>query len=110
MREVRPTWKGAVFTCTHERDPERGRAWCGLERGGALRDWLKARAKAEGLKGVVLCAKSGCLGVCSPLGVTLAILPDPSTGREREVLVVPDDVDREELWRRVVQRLPGAES
>ena len=68
MREVDPTWTDAVFVCTHERTPETGRASCGLERGSQLRDWLKSRMKAAGLKGVVLTAKSGCLGVCSPLG------------------------------------------
>ncbi len=98
MREVDPGWKGAVLVCTHERDPQADRACCGAEAGGELRTWLKRRAKEAGLKGVVLTAKCGCLDVCSPLGVTVAAVPEAGSGRPRRAWVVEPTDDREALF------------
>ena len=109
MREVDPTWTDAVFVCTHERTPETGRASCGLERGSQLRDWLKSRMKAAGLKGVVLTAKSGCLGVCSPLGVTVSVLPEPGSGRPRRMWICEGDEDREALFEAVYRASTGTD-
>jgi len=107
MRDVKPGWHGAAFVCTHERDPESGKSWCGRERGTALRQWLKDRRNAEGLKGEILVAKSGCLGVCSKHGVTIAILPGEGRALERQMLVFNDDDDREALWARIRSGLMG---
>ena len=108
MREVEPTWSGAVLVCTHERDPTKGKAWCGKERGTELRDWLKRRMKAAGLKGVVLTAKSGCLGVCSPLGVTVSVLPAGESGLPRRMWVFENGDDREMLLKAVHLAVMGA--
>jgi predicted metal-binding protein len=107
MREVKPTWQGAVFVCTHEREPESGKAWCGRERGTDLREWLKARRKAEGLKGRILVAKSSCLGVCSKHGVTVAIMPSGSEPSKRQMVVFGPGDDRERLWARIRNALVG---
>ena len=107
MREVEATWSGSVHVCTHDRDPEKGRACCGSERGIALRLWLKARMKKEGLKGQILTAKSGCLDVCSPLGVTVAALPGVETGRPRKMWIVEDADDRERLFQAIRAALIG---
>ncbi len=101
MRDVKPTWQGAAFVCTHVRDRDSDRAWCGLERGSELRDWIKARAKAEGFREHVLIAKSGCLGICSKQGVTVAIMPGDGSGQARQLVVFSDGDDREALWRRI---------
>lgn len=105
MREVEPGWKGAVFVCTHERDPETGRACCGLAAGTDLRTWLKARMKEAGLKGTILTAKSGCLDVCSPKGVTLAAVPESGSARPRRMWVFEPDDDREALFHEVRKAL-----
>ena len=107
VREVDPNWSEAVFVCTHERDPETGRASCGQQRGTALRSWLKSRMKAAGLKGVVLTAKSGCLGVCSPLGVTVSVLPSPGSGRQRRMWIIEDEAEREDLFAAVHEAATG---
>jgi hypothetical protein len=107
MREVDPTWSGAVFVCTHERDPSKGKPWCGQARGAALRDWLKSQLKAAGLKGVVLTAKSGCLGVCSPMGVTISVLPAGESGMPRRMWVVEDGDDRQTVLGAVHEAVTG---
>ncbi len=108
MREVEAGWRGAVFVCTHDREPETGRACCGLEAGVELRTWLKARMKEAGLKGQILTAKSGCLDVCSPLGVTIVAVPESGTPRGRRMWIVEAEDDREALFQSVCAAL-GAE-
>lgn len=107
MRDVKPTWHGAAFVCTHNRDLGDGKACCGLERGTELRNWLKDKRGAEGLKGQILIAKSGCLGICSKHGVTISIMPDEGRGHGRQMLVFGDGDDREALWSRIRAGLMG---
>ena len=109
MREVKAPWSACVLVCTHEREPETGRASCGLARGTELRTWLKARAKDAGLKGRILTAKSGCLDVCSPLGVTVAAIPPSGSDRPRRMWIAADDTDREQLFGAVRDALLGTE-
>ena len=109
MREVDPKWSRAVFVCCHERPEGAEKASCGVERGSALRDALKARMGAAGHKGVVLTAKSGCLGVCSRWGVTVAAVPASGEGR-RQLFVHEDGDDEQALFERlcgVVGLSPG---
>lgn len=105
MRKVDASWKAAVFVCSHDRDPDTGRACCGTAAGEDLRNWLKARAKQEGLKGKVLTAKSGCLDVCSPQGVTVAAIPAAGSAGERQMWVVSPDDDREAVFSQVCAAL-----
>lgn len=105
MREVEASWRGAVFVCTHHRDPETGRACCGTEAGTELRDWIKARMKRAGLKGEILTAKSGCLDVCSPLGITVCAAPVAGSGLPRRMWVVEPTDDREAVFAELVAAL-----
>ena len=105
MRVVDAGWRGAVFVCTHHREAETGRACCGTEAGTELRTWLKARMKQAGLKGEILTAKSGCLDVCSPRGVTVAAMPQAGSSRPRTRWVVEAEDDREALFQHVCQAL-----
>jgi len=107
MRDVKPTWHGAAFICTHEREADSGKSWCGRERGTELREWIKDRRKAEGLKGQILVVKTGCLGVCSKRGVTVAIMPSGDRRLERQVLVFSAGDSREALWARIRTGLLG---
>ena len=105
MRQVKPSWHGAVFVCTHERPPESGRASCGHEAGMRLRQALKQRAKNDAVSDQLLCAKSGCLGLCSPLGTTVVFDPHPDRG-ERGMLVFEHATDHvDQLWDEVKRRL-----
>ena len=63
-----------IFVCTNERPEGHPRGCC--EAGGAtkLRNYMKARAKEMGLKGVRV-NNSGCLDRCE-LGPTLVIYPE----------------------------------
>ena len=107
MKPVDPTWKAAVFVCTHERAADSGRASCGFERGSQLRDHLKKRMKACGKKGVVLTAKSGCLGVCSPRGVTVAVVPEPGSGLVRRSWICEDEAEWDRLFEAVHEAATG---
>lgn len=48
----------------------------------------------------MLTSRSGCLDICSGKGTTVALMH--ADGRPREVYVVRDPEDREELLRRVI--------
>ena len=105
MREVGADWRHAVLVCCNQRPPGAEKSSCGEARGAALRDWLKARAKADGVKDRLLTARTSCLGVCSPLGVTVAAVPDPTTTQPRRMWVVADDDDRDALWAAIRRHL-----
>lgn len=107
MRDVSPKWHaGCVLVCTHQRPPGAEKNSCGVEEGVALRDWLKAKLKADGLKGPVLCAKSSCLGICPARGTTIAVIPGPGTHLERRVFVTEPDEDPEAIYEQVLACLP----
>lgn len=107
MQEVKVKWReGCILVCTHQRPPEASKASCGEESGMQLRDSLKARLKERGLKGPVLCTRSGCLGVCPLRGTTIAAIPAPGSGLERKVFVVAPDDDVDAVLERLLACLP----
>ena len=76
-----------VFCCTNERPSGHPRGCC-LEKGAVrLRNYLKARAKEEGLADVRINA-AGCLDRCE-LGPTMVIYPDGVWYRYE----TPEDLD-----------------
>ena len=63
-----------VFCCTNERPPGHPRGCCKEKGSEKLRNYLKARAKEEGLDDVRINA-AGCLDRCE-LGPTMVIYPE----------------------------------
>ena len=74
MSDPAPYYRCHVFCCVNERAPGHPRGCCAEKGSPALRDHLKARAKALGLDGVRVNA-SGCLDRCE-LGPTMVIYPE----------------------------------
>ena len=63
-----------VFCCTNVRPPNHERGSCARKNSVALRDYMKDKAKAMGLKGVRINA-SGCLDRCE-LGPSVVVYPE----------------------------------
>lgn len=73
-----------------------------MEAGRELRQWLRDRARAEGVRAQLVVHAGGCMDVCGK-GTTVAILrPDG-----RRVMVVGPG-DREALWAAIREALLGA--
>lgn len=110
MQPVKPKWTnaGIVLVCERcfkeripEEDPEKA-----LEIGDFhLRDWLKTRLKEDGYWGRVRAINTSCMDVCARRRVTVSIQPQTQT--QPEVFVVDPLKDREELYRRIVDKLAG---
>lgn len=77
-RETRadpPLWFEAhVFACTNRRPDGHRRGSCAARGGEPLRDYMKARAKELGLKGVRV-NSAGCLDRCE-FGPVIVIYPE----------------------------------
>jgi (2Fe-2S) ferredoxin len=69
-----PFYRAHVFVCTNRREAGHVRGCCAEKNAEALRDYLKGRAKALGLKGMRI-NSAGCLDRCE-LGATLVIYPE----------------------------------
>ena len=63
-----------VFCCTNQRPADDPRGSCAAKGSAKLRDYMKARAKELGLKGVRINA-AGCLDRCA-LGPSVVIYPE----------------------------------
>jgi (2Fe-2S) ferredoxin len=69
-----PYYQSHVFLCTNVRPDGHPRGCCKVKGSERLRDYMKARAKELGLKGVRI-NTAGCLDRCE-LGPTLVIYPE----------------------------------
>ena len=69
-----PYYEAHVFCCTNKRPAGHPRGCCSDKGSEGLRDYMKDRARALGLKKVRINA-SGCLDRCE-LGCTIAIYPE----------------------------------
>ena len=69
-----PYYEAHVFCCTNRRAAGHPRGCCAEKNGEALRDYMKARAKALGLNKVRV-NNAGCLDRCE-LGPTMVIYPE----------------------------------
>ena len=70
---------------------------------GTLRDWLKHRLKADGLRHDIRVVETGCFGLCPKGAVTLAtgaMLADPANG----LLAVDRDTDLDALYATLIRR------
>ncbi len=82
-----PFYRAHVFCCTNERPDGHPRGCCKNKDAEALRNYMKARAKALGLEGVRINI-AGCLDRCE-LGPTMVIYPEGVWYHYRST----DDVD-----------------
>ena len=69
-----PYYEAHVFCCTNRRADGHPRGSCAERGGEALRDYMKSKAKALGLKNVRI-NSAGCLDRCE-LGPTMVIYPE----------------------------------
>jgi len=69
-----PYYASHLFLCTNERAAGHPRGCCKEKGAVALRDYMKAKAKAMGLAGIRV-NSAGCLDRCE-LGPTLVIYPE----------------------------------
>src|SRR5476651_866798 len=74
LTDPAPYYEAHVFVCTNDRGEGAKRPSCAQKGSEKLRDYMKAQAKAEGLKDVRINA-SGCLDRCE-LGCTMVIYPE----------------------------------
>jgi len=72
--DPKPYYEAHVFCCTNRRPAGHPRGCCAEKNGEALRDHMKAKAKALGLKNVRI-NNAGCLDRCE-LGPNLVIYPE----------------------------------
>ena len=101
--DPRPYYEAHVFCCTNRRPAGHPRGCCAEKNGEALRDHMKSRAKALGLKNVRV-NNAGCLDRCE-LGPVLVVYPEETwyTYVDREDI---DEIISEHLQNgRVVERL-----
>ncbi len=82
-----PYYRAHVFCCINERPEGHPRGCCKDKGSEALRNYMKARAKALGLEGVRINI-AGCLDRCE-LGPTMVIYPEGVWYHYRST----DDVD-----------------
>jgi len=109
MQPVNPKWmkSGLVLVCERcfkERIPEEDPDKAAEIGEFHLRDWLKKRLKEDGHWGKVRAVSTSCMDVCARRRVTVVI--DPQTeGKDAQAFIVDPVVDREELYRAIVERL-----
>ena len=69
-----PYYRMHVFCCTNTRDESDPRGCCHARGGTALRNYMKAKAKKMGARGIRINA-SGCLDRCE-LGPAMVVYPE----------------------------------
>ena len=107
MQDVSPKWlaKGLVLVCercSKERIPEEDPDVAARIGDFHLRDWLKAKLKADERWGPIRAINTSCMDVCARRRVTVAI--------EREagpthVFVVDPVEDKDALYEKIVELL-----
>ena len=106
-RETRadpPLWFEAhVFACTNRRPDGHRRGSCAARGGEPLRDYMKARAKELGLKGVRV-NSAGCLDRCE-FGPVIVIYPEGVWYAQVRAEDVPEIIEEHLENGNVVKRL-----
>jgi predicted metal-binding protein len=90
-----PCTQRHLLVCTHQRDANGPKPSCGAHGGQALRDALKLRVKAAGLKGQVKVTATGCLDYCPAEGIAVGFYPDDEH-------YIVDSGEQDALWERLV--------
>ena len=104
MQDVSPKWlaKGLVLVCercSKERIPEEDPEVAARIGDFHLRDWLKARLKADDRWGAIRAINTSCMDVCARGRVTVAIEPEHGATR---VFVVDPDADKDALYETII--------
>jgi (2Fe-2S) ferredoxin len=99
-----PSFQRHVFVCVNERPPESPKGCCKAKGAEEVRDELKKRLHALGLKGIVRANNSGCLDQCAN-GVTVVVYPEQVWYGHVTVADVPELIDRHILKGEFVERL-----
>jgi (2Fe-2S) ferredoxin len=93
-----------VFVCVNERPPGNPKGCCKSKGSEAVRDELKKRLAALGLKGAVRANNAGCLDQCET-GVTVVVYPEQVWYGHVTVEDVPELIERHILRGEYVERL-----
>lgn len=107
MQDVTPKWlaRGLVLVCercSKERIPDEDPDTAARIGGFHLRDWLKAKLKADGRWGPIRAINTSCMDVCARRRVTVAVAT--SSGATHVLVVDPLD-DRDALYEKIVRLL-----
>jgi (2Fe-2S) ferredoxin len=93
-----------IFVCVNERPPTSPKGCCKDKGGQQVRDALKKKLAAYGLKGRVRANNAGCLDQCER-GVTVVVYPEQVWYSQVTVDDVSELVERHILRGEVVKRL-----
>jgi predicted metal-binding protein len=107
MQDVTPKWraKGLVLVCercSKERIPEEDPDVAARFGDFHLRDWLKAKLKADERWGAIRAINTSCMDVCGRGRVTVAIEPELGTP---SVFVVDPVADKDALYAAIIELL-----
>lgn len=70
-----PTYQRHVFVCINERAPGHPKGCCKEKGGAKVRDELKRKLTARGIKPYVRANKAGCLDQCEH-GIAMVVYPE----------------------------------
>jgi (2Fe-2S) ferredoxin len=99
-----PSFQRHVFVCVNERPPGNPKGCCKAKGAEEVRDELKKRLHAMGMKGVVRANNAGCLDQCAT-GVTVVVYPEQVWYGHVTVADVPELIERHILKGEFVERL-----
>jgi (2Fe-2S) ferredoxin len=99
-----PSFQRHVFVCVNERPAGNPKGCCKSKGAEAVRDDLKKRMAALGLKGTVRANNAGCLDQCSQ-GVTVVVYPEQVWYGGVTLADVPELLERHVLRGEFVERL-----
>jgi (2Fe-2S) ferredoxin len=99
-----PSFQRHVFVCVNERPPGNPKGCCKAKGAEEVRDELKKRLAAIGLKGSVRANNAGCLDQCET-GVTVVVYPEQVWYGHVTVEDVPELIERHILRGEYVERL-----
>jgi predicted metal-binding protein len=110
MQDVTPKWlaKGLVLVCercSKERIPEEDSELAARFGDFHLRDWLKAKLKADERWGAIRAINTSCMDVCAPGRVTVAVEPEHG---QTHVFVVDPIADKDALYAKILELLGEA--
>ena len=99
-----PSYQRHVFVCVNERPPGNPKGCCKDKGAAEVRDELKKRLAALGLKEAVRANNAGCLDQCET-GVTVVVYPEQVWYGHVTVEDVPELIERHILRGEYVERL-----